>query len=74
MMCKETHFDRVPETCFTLHRTEQYVCTTKCVCVVVISFVSYPKCNIKKIKFLCMPGMHMGEQRYSSINLTSQLR
>lgn len=74
MRCKEIHCDRVPETCFTLQKTEHYVCTTKCVCVVGTSFALYPKCNIKKIKFLCMPGMHMGEQRCSSINLTCKLR
>jgi len=74
MRCKETHCDRMPETCFTVQKTENYVCTTRYVCVVVTSFASYSKCNIKKIKFLCMPGMHMGEQRYSSVNLTSKLR
>jgi len=69
MRCKETHCGRVPETCFDLQKTKHYICTTKGVCVAVTSFVSYPKWNIKKIKSLCMPGMHVGEQRYSSINL-----
>jgi hypothetical protein len=68
MRSKETHCDRVPETCFALQKTDSCTCTTKGVGDAVTSFVSYPKWNIKKIKSLCMPGMHMGEQRYSSIN------
>lgn len=72
MSFKETHCDRVPETCFTLQKTEHYVCTPKCVCVVVTSFALYPKYYIQKTKFLCMPGMHMGQQRYRSLNLTSK--